>query len=288
MKKVLVKIFLFTIVLVCCISAFWGFLVSTRSETCRLTNGENIVFLGNSHCEFGINDEIIPNTFNFGINAERSQFIYAKTKLLKKYNPQIDTLVICYDNILLFQNSNSEFTDDIMHSYYYDMYDWEDVKQILKFGSFEYITSYFSYTFNIVKLYPLLRALYSDVSVRDLKNLGGSQKLYRDALDRAIIAQGDTVKRFSCDSLSLYFMHKTIDYCEDNDIQVIFLYPPQHKAYKCDTITYKQVYQTNFSQVPMFDCRTLQMPDSCFSDLTHLNYRGADLFSTYVRDSILL
>lgn len=287
MKKTLLKILLFASVLLCSIFTFWKILSLTRSETCRLPNEENIIFLGNSHCEFGINDELIPNSFNFGINAERPQFIYAKSKLLKKYNPQIDTIFICYDNVLLFHGSDSEFTDDIMHSYYYDMYDWEDVKYICKYGSFEYITSYFAYVFNILKLPPILKSLYSDVDVRDMKNIGGSQKLYRDALDRAILEQNDNVKTTLCDTLSLYFMNKTIEYCHNNGVQVLFIFPPQHYKCKSDTVTYLDVYNSHFQQIPLYDCRTMQMPDSCFSDLTHLNYRGADVFSSYIRDSIL-
>ena len=287
MKNTLLRILVFSGVLVCSILIFLEILNLTRNETCRLLDGENIVFLGNSHCEFGINDEVIPNSFNFGINAERPQFIYAKSKLLKKYNPQIDTVIICYDNMLLFHSSDYGFTDDIMHSYFYDMYDWEDIKNICKYGSFDYITSYFAYVFNVVKLSPILKSLYSDVDVRDMKHIGGSQKLYRDALDRAIMEQEAVAQKSSCDSLGLYFINKTIKYCNENNIQVIFIYPPQHNKYICDTTTYMEVYQSCFSQVPLYDCRTLELPDSCFSDLTHLNYRGADVFSAYIRDSIL-
>lgn len=287
MKSVFIKILLFTGILLCSIILFWSLLSLTRRETCRLPNDENIVFLGNSHCEFGINDELIPNSFNFGINAERPQFVYAKTKLLKKYNPQIDTVFICYDNMLLFHGSTASFTDDIMHSYYYDMYDWEDIRHMLKFGSFEYLTSYFAYTFSAQKLYSIFKAFYRDVNVREMKDIGGGQKLYRDALELAIESQNDVVTKSRCDSLSLYFMDKTIEFCQENNVQVIFLYPPQHYQYKSDTITYKQIYNTHFSQVPMYDCRTLQLPDSCFSDLTHLNYLGADQFTAYIKNNIL-
>lgn len=41
-----------------------------------------------------------------------------------------------------------------------------------------------------------------------------------------------------------------------------------------------------FEDIPLIDCTMIEMPDSCFADCLHLNYKGAQEFKAVV-DSII-
>jgi hypothetical protein len=36
-------------------------------------------------------------------------------------------------------------------------------------------------------------------------------------------------------------------------------------------------------EVKLIDYTTMYLPDSCYADIEHLNYRGAEVFSSYLK-----
>ena len=68
---------------------------------------------------------------------------------------------------------------------------------------------------------------------------------------------------------------------------IILLATPQHHMSKIDTITYKQYHQQNYKDLKFYDFRSLQLHDSCFGDLNHLNYKGAKIFSYFLEKEVL-
>lgn len=52
-------------------------------------------------------------------------------------------------------------------------------------------------------------------------------------------------------------------------------------------VLYQKFYQENYSHIKFYDFRTLNLPDSCFRDLDHLNYKGAKIFSDFLEKEVL-
>ena len=279
---------MFVIVISVSLVAFWAIICSTRSQTLRLPNNENIVFLGNSHVECAINDSIVKNSFNFARSNDYAEQVYLKLKLLKKYNPQLDTAIIGYENVLLNQNLKKPILG-IISPYYYDQFTIEDISKILRFGSFKYISSHFNCPFDILKIGQILPSFINyDVNVADLKNLGRYEYLVRDKLAMHIeLEKSKPMRTSNYDVLSIYFLKETINYCNENGITPIFLFPPHHKTSKIDSTRYKKYYYENYSNIVYYDFRTLELPDSCFGDKNHLNYKGAKIFSQYFERKVL-
>lgn len=290
MKKFIFKSTIFFIVAIICFVSFWGIICSNRNETMRLPENCNIVFLGNSHIECAINDTILKNSFNFGRSADKTEFIYSKVKLLKKYNPELDTIVIGYDNVLCYQSADSAFNSVLYSPYFFDTHNLSTITNILTKSSFKYIESHITHPFNWFKLYqfgePMIK---SKTNITDMSNLGGYLYLIRDKLKedikrRSIIKMD---KNRSFDELSIYFLDETLKFCQDNDMTVIFLCPPQHKRCHLDNAYYREYYTINYSNIKFYDFKDMELPDSCFGDLDHLNYKGAKVFSEYLEKEIL-
>lgn len=288
MKKFIFKSTIFFIVAIICFVTFCFFVCSTREDALKLPNYVNIVLLGNSHIECDINDSIISNSFNFARSNDYPEQIYCKLKLLKQYNPKLDTIVIGYDNVIMEQDITGEFQGTYT-PFYYDLYSTDDICAIIKNSSFKYCVSHFYQPFNIHKIGQAMPSLWDkSTDITHMKNLGRYEYLVRDKLQQHIDLQKDKVaKQSSFDYLSKYFLKKIIKFCKDNDMTVILLATPQHHKSKIDTITYKQYHQQNFSEIPFYDLRNMHFPDSCFGDLNHLNYKGARLFSEYLEKEVL-
>lgn len=291
MKKFIFKSTIFFIVAIICFVSFWGIICSNRNETMRLPENCNIVFLGNSHIECAINDTILKNSFNFSRSAENMEYVYCKAKLLKRYNPQLDTIVIGFDNTLLttyFSNPG------IYHPYYFDTYNFSDLKAISLNCSFNQIEAHISRPFDWLKLYDISISLFNpSVNARYMSNLGGYLYLVRDRLDEAINRQKisnqqeNISKRIQINNNSEYFLKKIIKYCNQNDIKLIFLHTPMHNKLSYDETCYKKFYISKFANIKFYDFKDMELPDSCFGDLDHLNYKGARAFSEYLEEKVL-
>lgn len=285
MKKFLLKSLIFLIVVVISFIVFWAIICSNRDKTLKLPNNENIVFLGNSHIECAVNDSILENSFNFARSSENMEYVYCKVKLLKQYNPQLDTVIIGYDNTLLtcpFYNSG------LYSPYYYDTYTLSDFNALFKNSSFKYIESHLTHPFNWAKLINIISTFVkTDVNAHDLDELGGYLYLVRDKLEESIKRQDKKSTEIpQCDNNSKYFLNEIEKYCAKNNITLIFIHTPMHKALNWDKTFLKKFHKQNYSNIKFYDFKDMELPDSCFGDLDHLNYKGAKVFSEFLEKEI--
>ncbi len=284
MRNFILKSLVFTVVVIICCISFWALVCSNRDQTLKLPNNCNIVFLGNSHIECAINDTIVKNSFNFARSAECMEYVYCKVKLLSRYNPQLDTIIIGCDNTLLTFKSSSS---NLYSPYYYDTYNLNDINVILKNDSIEYIEGHIAQPFNWLKLVNILPTFfYSNIDAHNLTDLGGYLYLQRDKLDEAIKRQNNNIKKIQqSDANSAHFLKKIEQFCKCNNITLIFLHTPMHSALNNDTF-YKKFYKENYSNIKFYDFKDFHLPDSCYGDLDHLNYKGAKIFSEYLEKEV--
>lgn len=289
MKKFILKSLIFLIVAVISFVAFWSIICSNRDETMRLPENCNIVFLGNSHIECAINDTIVKNSFNFGRSGDKTEFIYSKVKLLKRFNPELDTIVIGYDNVLCYQSADSAFNSSLFSPYFFDTHNVKTFFNILFNSSFAYQESHLSHPFNWFKLYQFGESMIkNNVNIKDMTNIGGFLYLKRDKLKEDIKRRSNIKmnKSRTFDALSIFFLDETLKFCQENDMTVIFLCPPQHKKCFLDSTYYREYYSKKYSNIKFYDFKDLELPDSCFGDLDHLNYKGARVFSEHLEKEV--
>ncbi len=253
-----------------------------------LPDDTHIVFFGNSHVECAINDTILKNCFNFGRSGERMEFIYSKVKLVQKYNSDLDTIVIGYDNVLLSHSSTIGFNSVLYNPYFFDTFSSDNLAKMMACGSFDYIESHIVHPFNWLKFTDNISSyLGKKTDITNMNNLGGYLYLYRDKLEEDIIRRGDNKYiTTEFDELSVYFLNQTIEFCKDKNISVIFLFPPQHGKCPLDSTYYSRFYKNNYQDIKFYDFKDLQLPDSCFGDLDHLNHKGAAVFSEYLEREV--
>lgn len=256
-----------------------------KDSTFKASHKTNVLFLGNSHIECSVNDSIIGNSLNFARSGERMEWVYAKLRLIKDSNPQIDTVVIGFDNVLCFKNAKTEDTHMGHYSPYFMRYtSFSDIIAILFYASDKYNFDMYTKALNISKLYEIYRESGRGV---DALSMGGFVPSYRDKLNDDIKIRGNQPnKDIHFDKLSHYYLDKVVGFCRENSMSLIFMCAPQHELSPLDKKIFKAIHSQYYSQIDFLNYQDLKLPDNAFQDMDHLNASGAALFSEKIKSNL--
>lgn len=277
-KKFVLRCVIFISCFIMIIFLAWHFITYNRADLCKTE--ANILFLGNSRIQYGVNDQLIPHSLNVGLNADNYVFSYLKLKLLKKYNPQIDTLILGYDKATL--THYFEISDEKFHPFFWDILDIDDWLFFLKHDKHIFMSP-----LSWLKILYPIKSHIGSIKFQEL-GIGGYTDLYRDKLPEAIQQYKKSTTSIHIDELQEIYLRKIKLFCSKNDIKLIFLNMPSHP------ITYDQSEEefleqytlSHYSDIPYWDYEFVQLPDSCYGDLTHINYKGAKIISTNLKCKI--
>ncbi len=279
--------------------AFWKLV--TINEDKLLRTPYNIVFLGNSTVEYGIDDKIVTNSLNFGLNGDHIEYMYAKLKLLKKYNPQIDTVVINLDNIIINKDIRTAHASELMHPFFFDCYSLDEIIAAARYSSFDWFTSYLAKPFSVLKITIPVTSIFRNYRIQDV-GIGCYASLERNKLAEDIerynakTAKGHKPKSPSMateevakveyvdNKFTLYFYNRIIDFCRTEGITPIFIAMPQYPLEP--SYAYREFHNRHFNDIPLLDYQDIVLADSLWADAAHLNTRGAQIFSRILQSKI--
>lgn len=247
----------------------WNIVTFTRPQLCYNPNKTTLVF-GNSRIQYGFDDSDMPAVWNVGLNADNYNIIYWKLKMLHRYNKQIKNVILEVDQTFLF--NYFEGVEYKLHPYYWDVIDFTDWVNL-----FEKDRVILMYPFDWIKILTPIKSLFSTVSFQDL-GVGGYSMLNRDKLKEALMADGDKVNgNYNVNELQLEYLNKIIEYCSQNNICIKFVSMPSYPT-KGIIEGHKQANQyikKHYSDIQYLDYELIELVDSCYGDITHLNHRGA-------------
>lgn len=290
MKRFILRCLLFSLVTLFMLLAFWNLIVANESKL--LKTDRNIVILGNSTIEYGINDSILSNSLNLGLNGDHIEYMYAKLKLIKKYNPQVDTVLILLDNIIVDKDINDSHNSELMHPFYFNCYSLDDIATTIRHTPFKWFSTYLAKPFSVLKIYIPLKSYFNDYDIKAV-GIGGYYHLDRDKLAQDIQrfaeskANDDTNQHddnHKPNPIIIHFYSKLVDFCNKENITPIFITMPIYPL--SPSYSYRTFHEQYFSDIPLMDFYDLKLNDSLWADGTHLNTQGATEFSKILNDSI--
>lgn len=259
---------------------FLGFnllLIKSRDNYLRLPLSINKAFLGNSTIEYAVDDSRIAGAINFAQNGEPIDILYAKLKLLIRNNPQIDTIFVELDDIILY---NQSLIPVVSNAIYLDCYDMDDWINNFRNQDFDRLTKYVSHCYDIIKIRPFLTN--HSASAHNLKEMGvgGFAKLYRNKLgediSRHLEKPNDRIKEIPASNI--YYFDKIVKTARSKNVEIIFINTPKHRIIWSED-NYIRFWRNRFKDIQLADFSRIMMPDSCFGDASHLNHIGASQFS---------
>jgi hypothetical protein len=262
MKKFLLKIFTFLIILIIISTFIWIFNYTNEPI---IEIKDIILIRGDSHTEKSNNDTIFTNSYNYSQSAE--PFIYSYVKLVNITSAsKIDTLILSVSPVSIggkWERSHIKINKLLYR------FPWEDLMFL-----FHYNPLTIGYSFNI---FDIRR-----------NNIGGYVYVNRFRLQ-------ENLERWATETLDpcipheaqLLYLDKIVAYCRSKSIQLIFINAPMYHAEKFYNMdNFYKVIEEKYNDITFWDYGNYVLPDSCYEDVGHLNYIGAKKFSTMLQEEV--
>lgn len=281
-NRFLLRVLAFMAVLALLVFCVWKAVTWTRDDLCRHPEATTLV-LGNSRVQYGFDDSLMPGTWNSAVNADNYNVIYWRLKMLHQRNPQLQRVMVICDQTQVYNYFKN--IPDKVHPYYWDVMSFEDW-----WGLVTHDSGILLNPLHFLKILYPLKSLVSPISYQDL-GIGGYTRLERDKLseDKAL---NETVTprnaAFQIHAYNVSYLHKIYDYCQKHQLELIFFNMPSYptQAVIEGNKYLHQFVEKNYPDVPFLDYELMQMPDSCYGDAAHLNYRGAKIISEKIAEDL--
>lgn len=297
MKSFLLKITLFlaiTVSFAAGLVLLSEFAVRSReSQLLKVRDDIKIIFAGDSYVECSVNDRVVTNAINIAQSGEAYLYSYSKIKALIEHNSQIKTVYIgfSFGDLLMEKEESwvfgSEFITEKIQ-YYNFLLGPSEKMLILKGDPIAYLSGLTKSVNNnfqsFVKSYSSREANLSTKKfggyihlVRDKLNLDTELKLYKEQAVEKSLIQEKYLKMIS-------------ELCRQHSVTLVLFSTPKYKSYNANIDeNIRQIWlevRNSLSQDSLADFSAFVLPDSCYGDLTHLNYKGAEVFSNYLNGKL--
>jgi hypothetical protein len=261
----------------------------------KISKDINTVFAGDSNIECAINDSLIANSINIAQSGEAYMYTYVKLKSLLDYNDQIRSVFIGFSPLNLVKYTeerwlfNDEFIIEKITSYNYLMH-VPDKTLIFRHKPVSYARGFMKSIFTNFKVF--IKSFSSREFNSKIINFGGYEYVTRDKLQEDIKMNTFNKETFGEGLIQIQYLEKISLLCQQKSINLILLNTPKH-TYLNTNINNRIIQnwhsvRNSLTRDSLLDLSALSYPDSCFGDLTHLNYKGARLFSKYMNEKLML
>lgn len=292
MKKFLGKIVVFTttfIILLLVIQFGTSSIISAKADFKIVTKPQYLV-LGHSHSECAFNDKIISDLVNFSSSGEAYFYTYFKAKQILEENPSIKTVFLEFSNNQIAEKMNDWTWDDkhLNNSYqkFSPFMKAEDQLLLFKNNPKTFLKHFLLPKKNIEFVF--------ERNFDFTKEMGGYRYLDNEMKETT----KDTMQVFAeendkLSSFNLFYLSKIIELCSKYDIDIYLIRSPKHQFYKGYLLEdkYLNIRDSCFKDIEFFDFSKFPLKEHEFADDEHLNYKGANKFSTWfdelLKDSLL-
>ncbi len=248
-----------------------------------LPDNISMVMIGHSIPECAYNDKEIENFKNYANSGESYFYSYPKIRYLLESNPQIKTVFIEFTNNQLSKER--------------DMWIWGDLYMNHKFPR---LSPFLLLNDHLLLMRKNTSAYLGAVSVSFKHNakvilkkdndfinqMGGYKLLYRkNSVDTIALDSSLSESFVDCDFsfYNLLYLRKSVDYCLQKGVNVIFVKSPLHPHFKIASSNDKliKILETQFPDVELLNFHDFPLAKDEYADMQHLNYFGAVKFSKW-------
>jgi hypothetical protein len=259
----------------------------SNSSVFNLKNKPSYLFIGHSHTAHAYNDSLIENSLNFSSLAEPYLYEYFKLKYITKKNKSIKYVFIEVSNNQTIKYSDSWITDKSYISLHYpkkssimSFSEKYDLYKLNKEGFYDaFIINYQTNLLNIAQNKPITKTYFGGYYPSSLKKVDSI--LQYTNVDSSLLAEQK--KEYEISTLNLNYLKKCITYCENNGIKIFFIRTPVHR--KSPEIGNEKAFKNHLStlsqNVEFLDFNNFIIPNDHYRDLTHLNTKGATVYSKW-------
>lgn len=262
-----------------------------RNQLLTLNPGIYLVFAGNSTVECSVDDRLIGHSINIAQAGEAYLYSYAKIKALLDENPQIRYVFISYSYAdLLIEKEETwvldgYFIEEKVRNYHY-LLDKQEKALLVKSNPSAYLSGVLKSV--IVNLETVAKSFGKDGPGNSIPGFGGYKRLIRDKLSLDPGSKTGKDEKVMQSITQVRYLRMISELCRQQSVKLVLFNPPKHKSYieKLNP-EISQVWldvRNSLASDSLLDLSGFLLPDSCFGDLSHLNYKGARIFSHHLND----
>jgi hypothetical protein len=293
MKKFIIQTLIFValaVVGICGVIGSTYFIMQQASFV--LPPHKHILALGDSHVKNSIDDNIYTQCTNVGQDATAYLYLYCMLKKIINDNKHIDTVLLTlhsgnisgeeriFDEILMSDKIPGHFS--LLSKE--ELYIWWRHKSMALMSAVihspvENIRAIIGYLMHRKKF--SYRDLYIGGYMEiDRKKLQESIEWYKKTADTVAVLNTDTT------TYDREYLLKIVELCKSKNITLILINTPTYKPEIYGELDKVNAYYRAYLQgVKYLDYSAFPLADSCYSDIGHLNYKGARIFSTYLQEN---
>jgi hypothetical protein len=267
-----------------------GSLYTKSRASFEFDREKNILILGDSHTEAALDDKILQRSENVSQSASICLFSYCKLKRFLESNPQIDTVLLSfwygpltnkgYDRWL------SGFTAAKIGSHFTLL--GRDEHILYRSLLSQSLPKTFSIRFFVKHVLLRKNVTYKDLGIGKYHALNG-YKLLKDIEKHEAGLKAKTSNETDDDwnLCQKEYLLKIANLCKQKDVCLILIATPVYRPDRYDNLERLYDYRQKYLPEACFlDYSNFSLPDSCYKDITHLNYRGAEIFSRYLQETL--
>jgi hypothetical protein len=257
-----------------------------------LVDSPKTIVLGHSHPECAFNDRILSKTTNISQSGEAYFYTYLKLQKVIEQNDGIQRLFVEFGNNQIGERMNSWIWGEKYLSDRYPRYShlmtFSDRATLIKGNPLGY-TSVFP--LNAKK--RVERFFEKDYNFSD--EIGGYRDLKREKTDSLVkvyaskpIFKSNQEKPVPISEVHLLYLRKIITLAKINNIDVVLVrspvYPRAH-GYTNEE-QYQEILSSFKKEVTYMDFAKFPLLNEEYGDFEHLNYKGANVFSTWLEEAL--
>jgi hypothetical protein len=260
-------------------------------ENCYIIDkSKDILILGDSNTECAINDSIVSKSVNISQSADAYFYSFVKLRKFLKINPGIKTVILGINEKSLYNENwfkSNEYIRSKSNSYFRLM-NLNDFRALLDAGGIEAFINLAEASFhNFFRVLTIQESDYKDMKI------GGYQYLKRDKLDETIKRyekynkQNNIIREYSKNQIE--YLLKIVNLCKEYKVKLILLSTPTYMYCTNENDFYKlnRFLKKNIGDdIDYWDYSNYSLPDCCYGDINHLNYKGAEIFSKKLNGDI--
>lgn len=243
-----------------------------KSKSWNIPDSVNVLFMGASQIELGIDPQYYPGSINLAKGSERYLYTYLKLKEIVSSRSQIDTL--------------------FLHFIPTDVWTGTDTKYFLEGEINEFVPMFYPYFSSdewSVFLHEPIKVLsryHSFICRPRHYGFGG-----HGIVDRKYNSANRNLAPIDCEYnenvINHQYLDKIVELCNENSIKLIFIYMPVcHAEDYYDINAYYKFYNDNYSNIRLLDYSNWECVDSLRADEHHLNHNGATVFTKMLYETI--
>mgnify|MGYP000453742278 CR=1 FL=1 len=241
------------------------------------------IIIGDSNTRWGINDSILADYQNYSTGGETYLFALTKLKMLDKDN-KIDTLMLSFN------------PHNIINNVW-----WDDSSQTPLLNRMPALYNYFSFEDHLAvmkqtpKNYGASFIKIGKSGIYNLLSLEREDKMFKFGSFIPVKGKNTNDTIFShkvpakiCD-FEVSYLKKIKKECDAKNIKLILIQPPKNNhssRYPFYNFgEFYDIYRKDFGNVDFLDFSKMNIPEKYFWDIFHLNDKGADYFSQFLKEN---